>query len=81
MMPRPASQLDCHQKHIPPSKTAADGVQVLRNVPGAGLRRATLPSKVGRIYVCEEWDAFPPHAAAGLRARWRGEAKVVRMRG
>lgn len=39
------------------------------------------PFKVGCIYVCDEWDAEGPRAAAGLRAQWRRAANVVRMRG
>ena len=39
------------------------------------------PFKVGCFYICDEWDAECPKAAADLRSRWRREAKVVRMRG
>ena len=39
------------------------------------------PFKVGCDYVCPAWRAFPPRAVADMRARWRREAKVVRMRG
>ena len=39
------------------------------------------PFKVGCDYVCDAWDAESPQAVADMRARWRREAKVVRMRG
>ena len=38
------------------------------------------PFKIGCFYICDAWDAESPQAAAELRTRWRGEAKVVRMR-
>ena len=35
------------------------------------------PFKVGCIYICDEWKAETPRAAADLHSQWRREAKVA----
>ena len=38
------------------------------------------PFKVGCVYICDEWKADIPRAAADLRARWMREVRVTPLR-